>query len=162
MCVCVCVQLPRADRLLRFSIENTSKRLDYPTVVYRGAILVLLLVLLSDRKVACRSQRGETRANQEAIDGCRLRVGSKAYSASSYKHGTCVGVWRDRAANVLGKRELMHLPRKPATVFKTAKHGVVWERVCSFNAKRSYSDEHSSSRTQTNTRHSERTYAQPN
>ncbi len=37
--MCVCVQLPRADRLLRFSIENTSKRLDYPAVVHRGAVL---------------------------------------------------------------------------------------------------------------------------
>ncbi len=36
--MCVCVQLPRADRLLRFSIENASKRLDYPAVVYRGAV----------------------------------------------------------------------------------------------------------------------------
>ncbi len=35
----VCVQLPRADCVLRFSIENASKRLDYPAVVYRGAIL---------------------------------------------------------------------------------------------------------------------------
>ncbi len=34
----VCVQLPRADRLLRFSIENASKRLAYPAVVYRGAV----------------------------------------------------------------------------------------------------------------------------
>ncbi len=38
MYVCVCVQPPRADRLLRSSIENTSKRLDYPAVVYRGAV----------------------------------------------------------------------------------------------------------------------------
>ncbi len=37
--MCVCVQLPRADRVLRFSIENASKRLDYPAVVYRGAVL---------------------------------------------------------------------------------------------------------------------------
>ncbi len=36
--MCVCVQPPRANRLLRFSIENASKRLDYPTVVYRGAV----------------------------------------------------------------------------------------------------------------------------
>ncbi len=36
--MCVCVQLLRADRLLRFSIENASKRLDYPAVVYRGAV----------------------------------------------------------------------------------------------------------------------------
>ncbi len=32
----VCVQLPYADR---FSIENASKRLDYPKVVYCGAVL---------------------------------------------------------------------------------------------------------------------------
>ncbi len=38
VCMCVCVQLPRADRLLRFSIENASKRLDYPAVVYRGSV----------------------------------------------------------------------------------------------------------------------------
>ncbi len=36
--MCVCVQLPHADRL-RFSIENASKRLDYLVVVYRGAVL---------------------------------------------------------------------------------------------------------------------------
>ncbi len=36
--MCVCVQLARADRVLRFSIENASKRLDYPAVVYRGAV----------------------------------------------------------------------------------------------------------------------------
>ncbi len=34
----VTVQLPRAGRLPRFSIENASKRLDCPTVVYRGAV----------------------------------------------------------------------------------------------------------------------------
>ncbi len=38
-CMCVCVQLPRADHLLRFSIKNVSKQLDYPAVVYRGAVL---------------------------------------------------------------------------------------------------------------------------
>ncbi len=37
--MCVCVQLLCADRVLRFSIENTSKWLDYPAVVYRGAVL---------------------------------------------------------------------------------------------------------------------------
>ncbi len=37
--MCVCVQLPRADRVLRFSIENASKRLDYHAVIYRGAVL---------------------------------------------------------------------------------------------------------------------------
>ncbi len=37
--MCVCVQLPRADRVLRFSIENASKRRDYPAVVYCGAVL---------------------------------------------------------------------------------------------------------------------------
>ncbi len=37
--MCVCVQLPRADRVLRFSIKNASKQLDYPAVVYRGAVL---------------------------------------------------------------------------------------------------------------------------
>ncbi len=36
--MCVCVQLPRADRLPRFSIENVFRRLDYPAVVYRGAV----------------------------------------------------------------------------------------------------------------------------
>ncbi len=36
--MCACVQLPRADRLPRFLIENASKRLYYPTVVYRGAV----------------------------------------------------------------------------------------------------------------------------
>ncbi len=35
--MCVCVQLPRADRVLRFSI----KQLDYPAVVYRGAVLAI-------------------------------------------------------------------------------------------------------------------------
>ncbi len=38
--MCVCVQLPRADRVLCFSIEKASKRLDYPAVVYRGAVLL--------------------------------------------------------------------------------------------------------------------------
>ncbi len=37
-CMCVCVQLPRADRVLRFSIENATKGLDYAAVVYRGAV----------------------------------------------------------------------------------------------------------------------------
>ncbi len=57
----------------------------------------LLSLLSSDRKVACRSQGGETRPNRQAIDGCRLRVRSKAYS---HKRGACVGFRRDRAANV--------------------------------------------------------------
>ncbi len=35
----VCNQQPCADCLLRFSIENASKRLENPMVVYRGAIL---------------------------------------------------------------------------------------------------------------------------
>ncbi len=39
VCMCVCVELPRAYRLLRFTIENVSKGLDYPMVVYHGAIL---------------------------------------------------------------------------------------------------------------------------
>ncbi len=39
VCMCVCVQLARADRVLRFSIENASKRLGYPAVVYRGAVV---------------------------------------------------------------------------------------------------------------------------
>ncbi len=43
------------------------------------------------------SQGGETQPNREAIDKCRLRVGSEL---SSYKCGTCVGFWRDHAANV--------------------------------------------------------------
>ncbi len=37
--MCVYVLLPRANRVLHFSIENASKRLDYPAVVYRGAVL---------------------------------------------------------------------------------------------------------------------------
>ncbi len=39
MYVCVCHQLPLAGCLLRFSIDNISKRLDYPVVVhiYHGA-----------------------------------------------------------------------------------------------------------------------------
>ncbi len=43
VCMCACVQLPRADCVLRFSIENASKRLDYPTVVYRRAVLAFCL-----------------------------------------------------------------------------------------------------------------------
>ncbi len=39
--MCVCVQLPRADRVLRFSIENAPKRLDYHAAIYRGAVLAL-------------------------------------------------------------------------------------------------------------------------
>ncbi len=61
---------------------------------------VLGVNLSSDRKVACRCQGRETRPNRGANDGCCLGVGSKAYSPSSYKHGTCVGFWRDRAATV--------------------------------------------------------------
>ncbi len=30
---------------------------------------------------------------------------------------------------MFGWRELMHLPRKPATVCWVAKHGVVWQQV---------------------------------
>ncbi len=60
----------------------------------------LLSLLSSNRKVACRSQGGETRPNRGAIDGCCLRVRSKAYSASSHKRCTCVGGWRDCAATV--------------------------------------------------------------
>ncbi len=40
VCMCVCIQLPRADCLLRFSIKNASKWLDYPVVVYRRAVPV--------------------------------------------------------------------------------------------------------------------------
>ncbi len=36
---CMYVCLPRTDRVLRFLIENASKWLDYPAVVYRGAVL---------------------------------------------------------------------------------------------------------------------------
>ncbi len=60
----------------------------------------LLSLLSSDKKVAARSLGGETRTNRGAIDGCRLQVRSKAYSAYSYKRGTCVGFWRDCAAIV--------------------------------------------------------------
>ncbi len=38
MYVCVFVSNCPADGLLRFSIENASKRLDYPAVVYREAV----------------------------------------------------------------------------------------------------------------------------
>ncbi len=102
MCVCVCVQLPRTDCLLCFSIENASKRLDYPAVVYHGAVPAFCRcsVLSSDRKVAARSQGGETRPNRGAIDRCHLQISSKAYSSSSYKCGACVGFWRHRTATV--------------------------------------------------------------
>ncbi len=36
--MCACVELPRADRLLRLSIMNASKWLYYSAVVYRGAV----------------------------------------------------------------------------------------------------------------------------
>ncbi len=36
--MCVCVQLPRADRALRFSIENASKQLHDPAVVYLATL----------------------------------------------------------------------------------------------------------------------------
>ncbi len=121
MYVCVFVQLPSADRVLRFSIENASKRLDYPAsctslcadrvlhfsienaskrLDYPASCTSLLLLLSSHRKVAFCSQGVETRHNRRAIDGCRLRVRSKAYSASSDKHGVCVWFWRDCAAKV--------------------------------------------------------------
>ncbi len=69
-------------------------------IVYYVSQLTLLSLLSSDRKVAVHSQGGETRPNRGAIDGCCLRVRSKAYSAYSYKRSTSVGFWRDRAANV--------------------------------------------------------------
>ncbi len=69
----------------------------------RGGLLwsctSLLSLPSSDRKVACHSLGGETRPNWVAIDGCRLRVCSKAYSAYSYKRGACVGFRRDHVAN---------------------------------------------------------------
>ncbi len=97
VCMYVCVQLPRADRLPRFSIENVSKRPDYPTVVYCGVILVFGTAVIQQE---CCSQGRETRPNREAIAGCSLRVGINVYSTYSYKCGMCVGFWRDCAANM--------------------------------------------------------------
>ncbi len=71
-----------------------------------------------DRKVACRSQGGETRPKRRAIDGFRLRVSSNAYSAYSYKLGTCVRFWRDRAANVCSasvNRCIFHINQLPTS-----------------------------------------------
>ncbi len=95
--MCVRVHLPRADRLLRFSIENVSKRL----VVYRGAILAFCSSCHpTGRWLATLWVK--TWPNGGAIDGCCLRVGSNAKSAYSYKCDTCTCArfWRDRAANV--------------------------------------------------------------
>ncbi len=38
VCMHVYLQLPRADHVLRFSIEDASKRLDYLAVVYHEAV----------------------------------------------------------------------------------------------------------------------------
>ncbi len=37
--MCVCVQPPHVDCVPCFPIENASKRLDYPALIYRGAVL---------------------------------------------------------------------------------------------------------------------------
>ncbi len=75
------------------TIENVSKWLDYPTVVYRGAICGY-----------CHST-GRWLAAQKAekhaiiIDGCHLWVGSKAHGVYSYKRSMSVMLWRDRISN---------------------------------------------------------------
>ncbi len=75
--------------------------LTTPVVVHHEAVPAFCrCYVLSDRKVAAHSQGGETQPNQGTNDGCRLRVRRKAYSTSSYKRGTFVGLWRDRVANV--------------------------------------------------------------
>ncbi len=86
--MCVCVQLPRADRALRFSFKNVSKRLDYLVVVCRGAVPAFC------RCCHLTGRYGEIRPNRGVIDECHLRVHSKVYSAYSYKRGMCVGFWR--------------------------------------------------------------------
>ncbi len=66
-------------------------------------------------------------------------MGAVFESVARCKPGMCVG---DRAANVhLASVNgcIFHI-NYVATVFKTAKHGVVWERFRRINAKRSYSD----------------------
>ncbi len=55
----------------------------------------LLSLLSSNMKGACQSQGGQTRPNRGAINGCRLWVCSKTYSASSYKRSMCVVFWRE-------------------------------------------------------------------
>ncbi len=71
-------------------VSHASKRLHYPTVVYRGAVPAYChrtgrwLAALWVEKYG------------PGLDGCRLRV----RSMSSYERGTCIRFWRDRAANV--------------------------------------------------------------
>ncbi len=95
--MCACVQLPHADRLLHFSIKNVAKWLDYPTVVYCGAVLTFYRCCHPTGRFF---QGKETWPNQGAIDECRLRFGINVYSAYSYKCGTYISFRRDRAAKV--------------------------------------------------------------
>ncbi len=97
MYVCLCSTAPRWSSTMFLNRERLQA-----AWLPRGSLswswTSLLSLLSSDRKVACRSQGGETWPSRGAI------VRSKAYSASSYKRSTCscVGFWsyRDRAANV--------------------------------------------------------------
>ncbi len=99
--MCVCVQPPGADRVLRYSIENASKRLDYPAAIYRGAVLDFCRCCHPTGRWLAALWVEKHGLIEELLTGAVFkRVRSKAYSLYSYKRGMCVGFWRDRAANM--------------------------------------------------------------
>ncbi len=99
MYVCLCSTAPRWSSTTFLNRERLQAAW-LPRGSLSWSCTSLLSLLSSDRKVAARSLDEETRPNRGAIDGCRLRVRSEAYSAYSYKRGMCVGFWRDSVANV--------------------------------------------------------------
>ncbi len=86
MYVCLCSTAPRWS-CATFLNQECLQAAWLPRSNLSWSCTSLLSLLSSDRKVVCRSRGGETRPNRRAIDGCRLRVRSKAYSASSHKRG---------------------------------------------------------------------------
>ncbi len=127
----VCVQLPHTDRLLRFSIENYSKWLDYPAVVHRGTIPAFK----DDPSIASRLGRVSLPWEHLHVGWQQqLRVGSKVYSKPIYKHGTCIGLWSNHAANVCWASIDWR-------TFHISYHLLDCYKRCSLSAKHSYSDE---------------------
>ncbi len=87
ICVCVCVQQPHADRIPRFTIEYVSKRLDYPTVVYRGALLAFCHCCRPTGRWLATLKAEEHGLIEEPLTGAIFELGS---NTSSYKSGMCV------------------------------------------------------------------------
>ncbi len=85
----VCVFVFNRPALIVYYV-SPSKRLHYPAVVYRGAVLVFCRCCHPTGRWLA-ALWAEKYSLIDFFDGCRLRVRSKAYSASSYKRGTCVG-----------------------------------------------------------------------